>query len=287
MRKINVGDTMYLMDTEYEIKKNNLSKEDWEGEDDGFNDILLGWGCVLSNENGDLWIPYAVKSLLSYTPYTISKDGKLEGFTYEKPWMPKQNEVVWVRNSPFEDWKLKVFIRISKNNKYPYVASSTLLDGGDELLNCELFNQCKPFDANELRCYENSKVPTPQEGDLVIVWDNDMTLKDRTIRIFEKASISGFYVCKNANKSKIIRNTATLWDNCIPYDITQEGVTPVMVQYEPGGGYIIGLLVETKEDVKKFAKLQGIDEENYIYDKGNYHSYLPYDKNNLKFDLTD
>lgn len=175
MRKTNVNDVMYFGEVKYVIKNKYITKESLE-ENPKYNNNPK-YGILLQEDSNDniLWIPYNMEELLSYTPYTISKDGKLEGFSYEKPWQPVQNEVVWVRNCLFddyEDWKLKVFKRMSNNNKYPYVASDTLIDGGDELLNCELFTECKPFDANELRFEEDSETPVPiviNEGDLVVV----------------------------------------------------------------------------------------------------------------------
>lgn len=274
-REIKKGDVMYLGLIQGIIMDDNPCSNET-------------FGITLKETNGNFfWIQMDMESSLSYTPYTISQDGKLEGFTYQKPWQPQHGEPVWVRDVESDNWQGRVFKEMRGNL---YQVYSYMDNNGDTLLESN-WKYCKPFNVTEYSLEKETKtlIPAtiPQQGDLVIVWD-DGDSDNRKIRVFHSMSVleEEWNVLPHASMHTNKDNkfyTPSHWDNYTPY-IPLEGVIPVMVQFRDNGDKVLMLQVDNQAAVNEYSEIQGLRNSNYFHTGKGYAMYETYSKNKFKFD---
>lgn len=145
-RELKEGDVMYLESTKVELLNLNILQEDFNGVDSGTNEIGHGFGI-----NDELvWFPKSIESLLSFTPYTI-EDGVMNGYSYQRPWQPKQGEPVWVWDNGDQLLTFGVFDRM-ENEKY--VVATHLKISTNVPTDLDPWNFCKPYVGNEINYSE-------------------------------------------------------------------------------------------------------------------------------------
>lgn len=105
--------------------------------------ILGGWGRVIAINIGD----YPISVEFDRNNYIYSEDGRvndhtpptlsfteytLEGFSQERPEiLPQKDDIVWVRDSKNEKWRISHFVKKRDDGKYMtsgYVGDSQGLD---------------------------------------------------------------------------------------------------------------------------------------------------------------